>query len=196
MTTDRRVLAGALGLALLVAACGGSASATPTPAASTAGQAPGDSAVPSTPAINLPAGNAGDLEALIPTTVGTMTLQKTSFDLSTIPLAGMPFDNSKLSPLLAKYGKTAADVRMAMGIAASATGATEVIAIQLKGVPATEFMTQLGSTTAADQISLGGKTVYGSSGAGMSSIVYPHDDILFLVIAADADAATIVAALP
>ena len=72
MTTDRRVLAGALGLALLVAACGGSASATPTPAASTAGQAPGDSAVPSTPAINLPAGNAGDLEAAKPRRASSM----------------------------------------------------------------------------------------------------------------------------
>jgi hypothetical protein len=220
MTSDRRLLGGALGLALLVAACGGSAAATPSaasqaaaasqaPAASAASQAPADSSSPadsqaagsssgpSMPAISLAPGNAGDLEAMIPSTVGSITFQKTSFDGASIPLSGTPFDNSKVDPVLSKYGKTVADLRFAMGISTSATGVTMVYALQLRGVPASEFMTALdSSTTSTDKITLGGKTVYGTTGAGMSSIMYPKDDVVFMVIASDKDVAAIVAALP
>jgi hypothetical protein len=208
MTSDRRLLGGALGLALLVAACGGS-TATTSGASSAASQAPaatsspadsqaaGSSTAPSMPGISLAPGNAGDLEAMIPTTVGSITFQKTSFDGASIPLSGTPFDNSKVDPLLAKYGKSVADLRFAMGISTSATGVTMVYALQLKGVPASEFMTALDSSTSAtDKITLGGKTVYGTTGTGMSSIIYPKDDVVFMVIASDADAAAIVAALP
>jgi len=206
--TDRRLLAGALGLAVLVAACGSSA-ATATPAATQApSQAaatqppaatpvPGDTTEPSMPAISLAPGNAGDLEAMIPSTVGGLTLQKTSFDGASIPLAGTPIDNTKLDPLLAKYGKSMADLRFAMGIGTSATGATMIYALQVRGVPATEFMNQVGSSAdATNKLTIGGKTVYGESGSGMSSIVYPKGDVLFMVVASDKDAQAIVSALP
>ena len=209
MTTDRRLLSGALGLALLVAACGGSAATTPStssaassaPGASVASQAPAASQAPGTsatiPDISLAPGNAADLEAMIPSTVGTLTLQKTSFDGASIPLSGTPFNNSQLDPLLAKYHKSLADLRFAMGVAASGTGMTIVYALQLRGVPATEFMTGLDTgTSTSDQLSLSGKTVYGTTGAGMSSIIYPKDDVVFMVVASDKDAAAIVAALP
>jgi hypothetical protein len=219
MFTTRRLLAGAaLGLVFALAACGGSSTTTTAPAsaaaaaserpspavqppadsqAPAASEAPAASSEPSMPAISLAPGNAGDLEAMIPSTVGALKLQKTSFDGASIPMAGTPIDSSKLDPLLAKYGKTVADLRFAMGIGASGTTPTMVYALQLRGVPAAEFMSQIDSSaTAAAKTTMGGKTVYTNSGGGISSVIYPKDDVVFIIVAGDTQAQAIVAALP
>jgi hypothetical protein len=214
MSTNRRLIAGALGLAFALAACGSSSTATTTPSSAAvasqspavqpppdsqapASEAPGATSAPSMPAISLAPGNAGDLEAMIPSSVGGLTLQKTSFDGASIPMSGTPIDNSKLDPLLAKYGKTVADLRFAMGIGASGTIPTMVYALQLRGVPATEFMGQIGSSAdAAAKTTMGGKTVYTNSAGGISTVIYPKDDIVFMIIAGDSQAQTIVSALP
>ena len=220
MTTDRRLLAGALGFALLVAACGGSSTGTSAPAASSGGgqsaapgtqapaatqapvdtQAPQDTSAPTMPAISLAPGSAGDLEAMIPATVGSITFQKSSFDGASIPLAGTPIDQANLDPLLAKYGKTIADIRFAIGIGtggSTATVPTMVYALQIKGVPATEFMAEVaGGSDSGTAATVGGKTVTQTSVGGFSIVLYPKGDVLFMVSSSAADADAILAALP
>ena len=208
MTPDRRLLGAALGFALVVAACSSSpsssaaASAAPSAASSQAAAASADaSSAPnvSMPDISLAPGAASDLEGMLPSTVGQVTFQKTSVDGSQIAGAGTPFDTSKMDPTLSKYGKTIADVRMAIATGTGGSGAIpdEVFAIQLKGVPATQWASDADSSLAASStITVGGKQVLGSSVGGMTSGVYLKDDIMFMVIASDADAAQIFTALP
>ncbi len=72
-----------------------------------------------------------------------------------------------------------------------------VYAIQLKGVPASEWVPSLDTSgPTGDQMTVGGKQVTGSSQGGFTSVFYTKDDITFMVIAPDADAQAIVAALP
>ena len=79
----------------------------------------------------------------------------------------------------------------------SATAPTMVYALQIKGVPATEFMSQVtGSTASGTTATVGGKTVSQLSAGGVSMILYPKDDILFVVSSSAKDAEPIVAALP
>jgi hypothetical protein len=206
MTLDRRLLGGVLGLALLVAACG-SSSATATPAATPEASqpapteaptsAPADSSAPSMPDISLMPGNAGDLEAMLPSSVGGLTFTKTSMDGSKIPGAGTPIDTAQLDPIFSKYGKTLADVRFAV---ATSAGSPPVMlyALQLKGVQATEFLDATGiDTSTMASSTIGGKSVYEEGAAGFSTIVYPKDDILFMILfASDTQAQAILAALP
>ncbi len=205
MTIHRSGAAAILAALLIVAACSGSASQAPSAATSAAPSAAASQAAvattpPSQPAISLAPGNAGDLEAMIPSTVGSMTFQKTSFDGASIPLAGTPIDQTKLDPLLSKFGKSVADIRFAIGIGAGGSGATlptMVYALQIKGVPASDFMSQVDSSaTSSDKTTMGGKTVYSTTAGGMSSVLYPKDDVLFIIVGSDADAQAIVAALP
>ncbi len=217
MTTDRRILGVAFGLALAVAACGGS-SASPTASAAPASQAPAatqpassdngaasqapadtSGAAASFPAISLTPGSAGDLEAMLPSSVGSVTFQKTSIDGSQIAGAGTPLDASKMDPLLSKYGKSIADVRMAIATGTGGTGAMPdlVYAIQIKGVPASEWASQIDSSSSTGaKINVGGKSVVGASQGGLTTAYYAKDDILFMVIASDADAAKIFSSLP
>lgn len=213
MTTDRRLLGTALGIALLVGACS-SSSASPAATASAAAseaasqpaatematQAPADTSAPaaSMPAISLAPGAAGDLESMLPSTVGDMTFQKTSIDGSQIPGAGSPIDTSKVDPLLSKFGKTIADVRLAIATGTGAAGGLPamVYALQIKGVPATEFAQAIGADSTGNTMTIGGKQVTGTSQGGMTTVYYPKDDIVFMVIAPDAIAQQVVAGLP
>jgi hypothetical protein len=196
MTSDRRLLGAALGLALIVAACGGS-SATPSPtAAAAASEAPAASTEASMPDISLTPGGASALEGTLPSSAGDVTFTKTSFDGASIPGAGLPFDSSNIDPTLSKYGKTIADVKIA--IAASSSGTPTIYALQLQGVPATQFMSDAGiDTTGMTQSTISGKSVWVMSGGGMSEVVYPKDDVTYLILfGTDAQNQAILAALP
>jgi len=229
MTIDRRLLGGALGFALLVAACG-SSNASPSPSASvaapvtappsSASAAPSESAASSEsaapadtssagtnsssgPEISLSAGQAADLEAMLPSSIGSTQLQKSSFDGAQIPASGTPIDQSSLDPVLKKYNKSISDVRFAMAVPAGGTSATNleaVYAIQLKGVPADQFMKDVSGMDISTSSTVGGKTVYGAaatpSGSPFVSYVYPKEDILFIVLSNPTDAAGIISSLP
>jgi hypothetical protein len=221
MTTDRRLIGAALSLALAVAACGGSsaspaATAAPggaTPAAADA-SAPGgatpaatdasanQTAAASAPEISLTPGNATALEAMIPDTIGTTTMTKTSFDYSTIPWASLSsmFGSGDLDKILKDNGKTLADVKFAMGVStsASATGIpTMVYALQVAGLDATKFVSQLDSGySSGTDMTVGGKSVKGALTAGFGTITYVHNDVVFIAVASEADLNTLVAALP
>ena len=214
MQLDRRLLAAAIGLSLLVTACGGSpistASSPPVasqPAASPAGAGPGAS--DAAPASDVPpgadssfdTGAAPDLEAMLPDSAGGVTFTKESFDGAGINGAGMGVDPGELAPILDANGKTAADVRMAIASPASPT-ATEtavVLALQIRGVEASKLVGLAESTASATfaPATVGGKQVLKSSAAGLTSVIYLKGDVLFeVLIASDATVAAIVAALP
>ncbi len=215
MTTDRRLVGAALSLALVLAACGGSAasqaaSSAPGGATSTPGgatpAATDASATQSTeasaPAISLTPGNASALEAMIPDKVGTTTITKTSFDYSTIPWSSLSsmFGSGDLDKVLKENGKTLADVKFAMGVSTSAgaTGMpTMVYALQVSGLDASKFVSQLDSGYASgSNLQVGGKTVKGELGGGFGTITYVHGDVVFIAVATEADLNTLVAALP
>jgi hypothetical protein len=203
MTTDRRLVGAALGIALLVAACGGSSSAsaaaTQAAAASTntsGGQSP-DASIPMTGTI----GNATDLTAMIPDKVGTVTIAKVGFDASTIPwasLSGLTGDG--LDKILKDNGKTAADVSFAEGIGTDSAGSlipTVVYALQVKGLDASKFASQIASDyDTAPAATVGGKSVKGALSNGYGSVTYLHNDIVFVVAGSDANVNALVAALP
>jgi hypothetical protein len=216
MTIDRRLLAGALGCALLVAACG-SSSATASPSAassSAAAQSAAPSVVastdassqqpsseqPSGPDISLAPGAASDLEAMLPTEVNGVKFTRNSFDGASIPASGTPVDSSKLDPVLSKYGKSIADVRFALATPTDTTSSQTamVLALQVKGVPATEWMSAAGTDTSSmTKATVSGKQVLQEGAGGFSVIVYTKGDILFEVLLASDDLAkAIVAGLP
>lgn len=218
MSIDRRVIGVALGVALAVAACGGSASSpSSSSAAASSAAAPASAAADtsspseaassaaseapsaSMPDISLAPGAASDLEAMLPSSIGSVTFQKTSMDGSQIAGAGTPLDTSKMDPMLSKYGKSIADVRLAFatGNATVAGGLPEMVyAIQLKGVPASDWIGQLDSSATGTPTTIGGKSVLATSQGGMTTGYYTKDDIAFLVVASDKDAQAIFAALP
>lgn len=214
MNLDRRVLAGALGIALLAAACGGGGSspaASPSPAASTAPAASSDTA--SAPAADSPApsdsgfepsyaaGAAPDLEALIPDNAGGTTYAKVSFDGASLGTAGLGVDSGALDPILRANGKTIADVRVAMATPAtpSATDMSQIVAFQVKGIDASQLIPLFSAdgSSSMTPATIAGKQVLQTAAAGFSSVAYVKGDVLFLVILANpTQTEAIVAALP
>ena len=213
MTPDRRLLAGAFAVAILVAACGGSAAATPatpaatdnsagnpTPAATEngSGQTPGTTDAP----ISLTPGNATALEAMIPDKVGSATITKTSFDYSSIPWSSLSgaFGNGDINTILTANGKTLADVKFAMGISTTAGAGglpTMVYALQVSGLDASKFVSQLDTSYASGtDLTVGGKSVKGSITGGYGTVTYLHNDVAFIALGSEADLNTLIAALP
>lgn len=178
---------------------GGTASdqASGTPAASSpAAASPGSSA---------PAGTAPDLEAMIPSGVGQITLLKTSVDFAANPAAftGAPFRTTGLLQFLESHGKTIADLRYASA-QAPASGAnvlTVVIAIQIRGVPGAESANVVSSGYSLllqndGMENRGGKPVVWVFGGGIGSATYVHDDIVFIVRGSIADVTALLQQLP
>jgi hypothetical protein len=202
MTIDRRALGGALATLLLLAACGGSASPTPSsaagassnpaasqPAASQPAESQAAEATPEAtgPDVSLVPGAAGDLEAKLPSEVNGIKFVKTSFDGNSFP-AGVPVGDTQMEQFLKDNGKTLQDVRVAMATPqdTSSTAASSVVmAIQVKGVDSGKLQSwatsQLGDSSATKQ-NVGGKDVYGASTAGMGAYFYVKDDVVYYVL--------------
>lgn len=216
MAIDRRLAVGALGLALLVAACGGSSTSSPSaqPAASqpvAASPVPSEaaqseaapSAVETGPVPSFQAGAAGDLEATLPDEAGGLTFTKTSFDGSQLGASGFGMDAGQLDPILKANGKTISDVRMAIATAAGAgagTGAA-VIALQVQGMDASKLIdiatANQGAGGAATKATIAGKDVLRIDAGGFSTVIYTKDDVLYEVFLASPDVAeAIVTKLP
>ena len=156
---------------------------------------------PTAPAVNPPAGGAADLEALLPSQVGGVRLQKASFAGTGFAFdAGAPFDSSALEPLLKANGKTIADVRMAVarpvGAKPGALG-TMLMALQVKGIDAAKVVDVVGASSSMTPTVVGGKQVLQVGTTGFNLFVYTKDDILFEVVLTNAgDAPAVLAALP
>jgi len=213
MTIDRRRLAVGLVCALTVAACGSPsptaspassvpASATASPTAAPASPSAGATATtgPSFPAVSPVAGSAAELEALLPSSVNGVAYTRTSFDGGTIPGSGATIDSTRMAPVLARYGKTLADVRFAQATPTdtSAPETATVIALEVTGVPATAWIADTGANPSAmTAATIDGKAVLRSTGGGFPVILYTKGDVLFeVLLAGDDTAAAIVGALP
>ena len=205
MRIDRRVLGGTLATALLVAACGGSASPAPSAAASAAASpAPSAAAsAASTPAASQPApgasqeptqtqapGAAGDLAAKLPSQVNGVTFTKASFDGGVIP-GGIPIGtgDEDLGKFLADNGKSLSDVQIAMATATGSASGNMVMAIQVKGVPSDKLLawTMKGSSD-MPKTNVGGKDVFGAAAGGFGVYFYVKDDVVYYVLAMGGDA--------
>ena len=201
MIIDRRLLAGAVGVSLILAACGGSAAATPAPAAATAAPA---TAAPATTApvtaeptetpteSSLPGGQLNGLAALLPEKAAGVTFERVGYDGDQLGLFGAAagLDSEELDPILKANGKTISDVNFA--IATSADGSAGMVyAIQIEGVEATTFADAMGmDTTSMPKSTLGGKEVYGEAAGGFGVYAYPKNDTLFIVLLANEEVAT------
>ena len=201
MITDRRLLPGAVGVSLILAACGGSSTATPAPAAATAAPA---TAAPATTApvtaeptetpteSSLPGGQLNGLAALLPEKAAGVTFERVGYDGDQLGLFGAAagLDSEELDPILKANGKTISDVNFA--IATSADGSAGMVyAIQIEGVEATTFADAMGmDTTSMPKSTLGGKEVYGEAAGGFGVYAYPKNDTLFIVLLANEEVAT------
>jgi hypothetical protein len=202
MIIDRRLLAGAIGVSLILAACGGSSTATPTPAAATAAPAttapvtaeptemPSDTEAPTETFI--PGGQLNGLAALLPEQAAGVKFERVGYDGEQLGIFGAAagLDSEELDPILKASGKTISDVNFAIATAADGS-AGMIYAVQIEGVEAATFAAAMGmDTTSMPKSSLGGKEVYGEAAGGFGAYAYPKGDILFIVLLANEEVAT------
>jgi hypothetical protein len=201
MTIDRRLLGGALGLSLVLAACGGSSAAsqgtgaaTAAPTATAATQAPAETEEPAATEESAVdsgsgAGQVNDLAAILPEKAGDLTFERAGYDGDQLGVFGAAagLNSEELDPILKANGKTLNDINFAIATAAggSATGGM-IYAIQIEGLDAAEFAASMGmDPSSMPKTTLGGKTVYGEATGGFGVFAYPKDDKLFIVLLMD-----------
>ncbi len=208
MKIDRRLVTGALGLTLVLAACGGTSTATADPAGTaTATDAPTSepAATPEMteepqateePAATEDGGSIGALNGLaatLPETAGGVTFERGGYDGSQLGAFGAAagLSGSELDPILTANGKTLNDVNFAIATSTSTDATAMIYAIQINGVPASEFIDSLNpGASSMPQTTLGGKTVYGQATGGFGVFAYPKDDTMYLILLADEKLAT------
>jgi hypothetical protein len=200
MLIDRRLLAGALGLSVVLAACGGASTATNSPAAdgdpTAAAVTEEPAATEAAPVTEAPAatddsgpdaGQVNDLAALLPEKAGDLTFERAGYDGDQLGAFGAAagLNSEELDPILKANNKTVSDINFAIATATSGTGGM-IYAIQIEGLDATEFATAMGmDTSSMPETTLGGKTVYGQAAGGFGAFAYPKDDVLYLVLLMD-----------
>lgn len=204
-------------LAIIVAACGGSATAAPSAAAPSvaasvaasvepspspeASASPAAAASGALPSIALPSLNADkDLEALLPSTFGGATLQKFS-------MKGAQFLGSNPDPTfdqaIAALGLTAADVSVAIAADPAGTMDISFAAIRFAGADSGKLLQvfQAASQASGDlvgSVNVGGKDVIKTKdSSGSFSYFYVRNDVVLGVTAkTDAAAAPALQVLP
>ncbi len=205
-------LAASAVLAIMVAACGGSATAAPSAAAPSVAASAAPSVQPSPspeasaaaaastapdasgaiPSIGLPSFNADkNLEALLPTTFGGVTLQK--FSMKGAQFLGQS-SNSDLNKAVASLGLSTADVSVAF--AADPTGKMDITfaAIRFAGADSGKLLQvfQAASTASGSlvaSVNVGGKDVIKTQDkSGSLSYFYVRNDVI-LGVTAKTDAA-------
>ena len=198
-----RAAAAAILLLAFVAACGGGA-ASPTPSATTGspsiGASSSEGAAPSLPS------EAADLEALIPDTVGDVTLQKLS-------MRGDEFANSGSNTLeaeefLRELGVATEDVSVAVGFGLADDGRSVAMFIfKAEGADSGRLLEAFKSAMDAEQdqplewetATVGGKQVERATAAtnnGQVHIYVSGDTLYFVATSHEEDAAEILGGLP
>lgn len=204
MTIDRRFIAGALGLSLVLAACGGSGA---SPAATAGG---GETAAPATEPVATAAptqepeateeptddgGNSGplnDLASKLPEKVGDITFQRTGFDGDQLGIYGAAagLSGDELEPILKANGKTLNDVNFAIAASSGSEVGALLYAIQIEGVKAEDILSAISiDTTDMTEDTVAGKKVYTAGGGGFGEWIYPRDDTVFMILLASDDVA-------
>lgn len=210
MTTDRRLLAGALGLSILLAACGGSGSGgdngtatkapggettqpaeqTDAPAEETEAPAATDDGSGSSTATEDP-NTLTDLARTIPQSINGVAYERIGFNGDQLGLYGMaiPLDQDALGGFLKENGKNATDVNYAIATPASSDSTTGgmVYAIQVEGTDALKLMKAMGTDSAdSPSLTIAGKKVYGAITPGIGGIFsYPVNDTVYVIFMMD-----------
>jgi hypothetical protein len=213
MTIDRRLLAGALGLSLVVAACGGTSTAssgagtatqspaatsaaTDAPAASEEATEAATAEATAAPTDDSGTGNGGqinDLASKLPDEVNGVKFERAGYDGDQLGALGAAagLNSSELDPILKANNKTISDVNFAIATSTSSTAAGMIYAIQIEGVDALTFASGMSQDLSTmPKTTLAGKTVYGEATGGFGVFAYPKGDILFLIVLVDEKTAT------
>jgi hypothetical protein len=206
MTIDRRLVAGSLGVALLLAACGGGNTATkaPTSAAPTQAGQPTvgtESAEPTEEATEEATDNGGgastedpatlnDLAKTLPREVNGIVYDRAGYNGEQLGVFGAAagINNETLDPILKANGKTINDVNFAISAPAdsNASGGGMVYAFQIEGLDAMKWMSTMSIDPAsAPKTKVGGKDVYGQGAGGFGIWAYPKGDTLYVVMLTD-----------
>ena len=161
---------------------GNSEAAASQPAASS-----GDGVLPS-----LTEGAVADLEALIPNTVGDITITKQSVQTSEFLTA--PGSDPAAVKFVEDLGVSPGDISIATGSGRSADFAKFifVFAIRAQGADSNRLVSAFKSATDADSsplqwasATLGGKSVETSGGDAGTNYIYAKGDVLFWVLSSD-----------
>jgi hypothetical protein len=215
MTDNRRLLAGALGLTIVLAACGGStgssaSGATPTQAPAATENAGGGEATEAPEATEEGGGEATEaptanpdatedpfaltgLASTLPEKVKGVTYQRTGFDGDQLGMMGgaAGLSEEDLGKILKDNGKTISDLNLAVAAPAdsSASGAM-LYALQIEGVPAEKWMPAMGSGfDLTKSQTIAGKKVYGDMSTAFGVAVYPVNDTVYMMLLVDQAAA-------
>ena len=206
MMIDRRLLAGALGLSLVLAACGGASTASSGTSAATAGPTDAAAATEAPATTDEPAegaateeptddsgsdpGQVTGLAAMLPEKAGDLTFERAGYDGDQLGVFGAAagLNSEELDPILKANGKTINDINFAIATATGGSAGTGgmIYAIQIEGLDATKFAASMGmDPSSMPKTTLGGKTVYGEASGGFGAFAYPKDDKLFVVLLMD-----------
>lgn len=216
MTNDRRLIAGALSLSLVLAACGGSAASpaatggqgtvapTTEPAMTEAATQEPEATEAATETPTHDSGSNGgpmnDLASKLPEKVGDTTFQRTGFDGDQLGIYGAAagLSGDDLEPILKANGKTLNDVNFAIGAPEGSDAGALIYAVQIEGVTAEDMLSAMSiDTTGMTKDTIAGKDVYTAGGGGFGEWVYVKDDTVYLILlATDALAKGILEQLP
>ncbi len=224
MTTKRLLIAGVLGLSVLLAACGGAGGtgndgATEQPATHQPAEVTEAPEVTEQPAEVTEAPDATDdgsgsgttgedpetltdLAKLLPREANGITYNRAGFNGDQFGVYGMMsgLDETTLNKLLKDNGKTLNDLNFAIASPAdsSNTAGGFVYVIQVEGVAATKWAGDAADgVTDMPKTSVAGKDVYGQAAMGFGAFYYLKDDMMFMILLTDEKTATdIVRQLP
>jgi hypothetical protein len=178
----------------------GSSPTTEPPGSDALGPEPSDEIPTDEPGASVPESHAfPDLEAVLPTKVGGVTLV-TDSTTGSDALGGDPASQDLLQSLSA-YGKTGDDLEYAESYDPSDTLAGGVIALRLKGLAAAKlrqaivesWTAAIGSGGSTSQATVGGKkvTVIDYGDGGTKDYLFEQGEAVIIVTAADLAAATV-----
>jgi hypothetical protein len=191
-------------LSLLVGGCGFATNATPgatsvpptpPPASSPSGQPASGS--PDTPEPSVDSHGVPDLEALLPTRVGDVDLERVSLTGPDFYATGSATNRSGLDTLLGRLGKTVADLAVAEAGDPTGKAVLSVAIFRVRGADPSKLLAEwvtAQEAAGAGRISHASVTVDGraltkvvdsSRPVGGSTLVYVKGDSLFLVSADD-----------
>lgn len=180
----------------VLVACGPAATESGSPSsAGQASQAPSEAAQASEGGAgpSFSEGIVAELEALIPDTVGTLTVQKQSMRGSEFLVSGTP-DPSTVK-FLQDLGVSPSDVSIALGFGFDAENSFIMFVIRAAGADSARLLSVYQQASAADTTSppewvsatVGGEQVQTAVMGGQTAYLYAKGDILFFISSTDPD---------
>lgn len=177
---------------IVLVACGPAASGAPSSEASQAAASQAESSSGGGPQPSFTAGAVADLEALIPDTVGGVTINKVSMQGSEFLTA--PGSDPAAVKFVEDLRVSPSDISIATGSGTSAdfTKFLVVFVIRAEGVDSDRLVSAFQTATASDSSPLewsnttvAGKSVQTADVGGGGNYIYAKGDVMFWVVASD-----------